>query len=153
MHTQQLNVEVLMQVPPGQFAITFAAAGNIDSGMLFQYIICKIPSIPIYLTIYSSLMHAEPIMVSTDPDTADLIEQSAFIALPVSLFEEINTTDVGVFFTFYETAALFPLRGDLPDNFTVGTSVIGAAVAGEIFQNLSEPIVITLQMLNEVGPI
>ena len=91
-------------------------------------------------------------MVSTDSETADLLTGvSAFIALPVSLFEEINTTDVGIFFTFYETAALFPLRGDLPDNFTVGTTVIGATVAGEVFQNLSEPIVIILQLSDEVG--
>ena len=105
------------------------------------------------LTIYASLMYAESVMVSTDPETADLTGLSAFIALPVSLFEEINTTDVGIFFTFYETAALFPLRGDILDNFTVGTTIIGATVAGEMFQNLSEPNIIILQLLDEVGPI
>ena len=91
-------------------------------------------------------------MVSTDPETADLLTSpSAFIALPVSLFEDINTTDVGIFFTFYDTAALFPLRGDQPDNFTVGTNVIGATVAGEIFENLSDPINVILQLSDEVG--
>ena len=38
------------------------------------------------LTIYASLMYAESVMVSTDPETADLTGLSAFIALPVSLF-------------------------------------------------------------------
>ena len=106
-----------------------------------------------HIYIYIYIPRAEPVKVSTDPETADLLTSpSAFLALPVSLFEDINTTDVGIFFTFYDTAALFPLRGDQPDNFTVGTNVIGAAVAGEIIEDLSEPAIIILQLSNEVGP-
>ena len=113
---------------------------------IYMYIYAKECLSPVRFT------YTESVMVSTDPETADINDPSAFIALPVSLFEEVNTTDVGIFFTFYDTAALFPLRDNLLDNFTVGTSVIGATVAGEIFENLSDPIIIILQLSNEVGP-
>ena len=115
-------------------------------------LVCYTKIIPRMFLMFTSPMHAETVIVSTDPETADIDGLAAFIALPVSLFEEVNTTDVGIFFTFYETAALFPLRGDLLDNFTVGTNVIGATVAGEVFENLSDPIIIILQLSDEVGP-
>ena len=110
-----------------------------------------------HFPVYTFLIRAEPVTVSTDTETEDLsTDQSALIALPAILFEEINATDVGIFFTFYERPVLFPLRGNLTVEVNVtraiGTTVIGATVAGQIFANLSEPIVIILRLLDEVGP-
>ena len=74
-------------------------------------------------------------------------DQDASIFLPPSLFEELgNAAEVGVGFTFYETAALFPLPEGSPSNLTIGSSVIGALVGGQSFSNLSDPVTIFLRL-------
>ena len=74
-------------------------------------------------------------------------DQDASISLPPSLFEELgNATEVGVGFTFYETAALFPLPEGSPSNLTIGSSVIGALVDGQSFSNLRDPVTIFLRL-------
>ena len=74
-------------------------------------------------------------------------DQDASISLPPSLFAELgNATEVGVGFTFYETAALFPLPEGSPSNLTVGSSVIGALVGGQSFSNLRDPVTIFLRL-------
>ena len=77
--------------------------------------------------------------------TSTLSEAS--ISLPPSLFAELeNATEVGVGFTFYETAALFPLPEGSPSNLTIGSSVIGALVGGQSFSNLRDPVTIFLRL-------
>ena len=74
-------------------------------------------------------------------------DQGASISLPPSLFAELeNATEVGVVFTFYETAALFPLPEGSPSNLTVGSSVIGALVGGQSFSDLRDPVTIFLRL-------
>ena len=74
-------------------------------------------------------------------------DQDASIALPASLFRELgNIAEVGIGFTFYEMAALFPLPEGSPSNITIGSSVIGALVAGQNFTNLSDPVNIFLRL-------
>ena len=87
-------------------------------------------------------------MVRNDAATNTLQEdQDASILLPPSLFAELrNATETGVGFTFYETAALFPLPEDSPSNLTIGSHVIGAFVAGQNFSNLSDPVTIFLRL-------
>ena len=72
--------------------------------------------------------------------------QDASIALPASLFRELNTTEVGIGFTFYEMAALFLLPEGSPSNITIGSPVIGALVAGQNFTDLSDPVNIFLRL-------
>ena len=74
-------------------------------------------------------------------------DQDASIYLPPSLFAELeNATEVGVGFTFYETAALFPLPEGSPSNLTIGSSVIGALVGSQSFSNLHDPVTIFLRL-------
>ena len=64
------------------------------------------------------------------------------ISLPASLFERIGDQgDVGLVVTYYDAGSLFP---------DVETAVIGALVANSTFSNLSEPIRITLPLLQSV---
>ena len=76
--------------------------------------------------------------------------QAASVALPPSLFSQVADTSVGIGFTFYETAALFPLPDDSPDNLTIASAVIGALVAGQSFSNLTDPAIIFLQLTGQV---
>ena len=80
-------------------------------------------------------------------------DQDAAISLPPSLFAEldlVNTTEVGIGFTFYETAALFPLPEGSPSNLTIGSSVIGALVGGQSFSDLQDPVIILLHLTSQV---
>ncbi len=81
-------------------------------------------------------------------------EETAFIFLSESLFEDIvnegNESDVSLFFTFYETPVLFPLGSATPPTITVGSAIIGATISGQEIQNLTDPITIFLELVNEV---
>ena len=86
-------------------------------------------------------------LVANDTTTTLPEIQAASIFLPPSLFAELeNTTKVGIGFTFYETAALFPLPDGSPSNLTIASAVIGALVAGQNFFNLPEPVNISLHL-------
>lgn len=79
--------------------------------------------------------------------------QNAFIALPQSLFadlELVNTMTVGIGFTFYETAALFPWPEGFPSNLTIGSPVIGAFVASQNVSDLREPVIIIFRLTQPV---
>ncbi len=81
--------------------------------------------------------------------------QSAFIFLPVSLFEnfstEGNTSQIGLFFTFYEQPVFFPLSDDgNGSDFSVGSAVIGASVSDREVRNLSEGVTISVRPFYEV---
>ena len=70
------------------------------------------------------------------------------INLPRSLFERLNSTTVDVFFTFYESPVLFPLRGG--SNGIIGTPVIGATVVGFQISGLEENVTAIFQLKNSV---
>ena len=70
------------------------------------------------------------------------------INLPRSLFERLNSTTVDVFFTFYESPVLFPLRGG--SNGTIGTPVIGATVVGFQISGVEENVTAIFQLKNSV---
>ena len=85
---------------------------------------------------------------STLPD-----DQNASIALPQSLLadlELVNTMMVGIGFTFYETAALFPLSEGSPSDLNIGSPVIGAFVASQNVSDLHDPIIIILRLTQPV---
>ena len=75
----------------------------------------------------------------------------ALISLPSSLIALVETEDVNVIFTYYDTPTLFPLPREARSNLTVGSAVIGAIVANHSFVNLSEPVVILLRLLEFVS--
>ena len=80
-------------------------------------------------------------------------DQDVSISLPPSLFAKLdlmNTTEVGIGFTFYETAALFPLPEGSPSNLTIGSSVIGAFVAGQSFSDVQDPVIIYFRLTHQV---
>lgn len=85
----------------------------------------------------------ETIVNATLLDEATLPDhQNASIALPQSLFadlELVNTMTVGIGFTFYETAALFPLPEESPSNLNIGSPGIGAFVASQNVSDLCDP--------------
>ena len=81
--------------------------------------------------------------------TTTLLDAS--VSLVPSLFAELgSTTEVGLGFTFYETAVLFPLREGSPSNLTIGSAVIGALVAGQSFSNLYDPVTVFLHLTQPV---
>ena len=98
--------------------------------------------------LYSVSVSAGDGTITTLPE-----DQDAAISLPPSLFAEldlVNTTEVGIGFTFYETAALFPLPEGSPSNLTIGSSVIGALVGGQSFSDLQDPVIILLHLTRQV---
>ena len=107
-----------------------------------------------YLDSQISCLHS--VIVSNDRTattmTALPVDQDASIILPASLFQRTTTEVVGIGFTFYETAAFFPLPEDSPFNRTVGSPVIGALVVpGRFnFSDLSENVTIFLRLTQTV---
>ena len=90
-------------------------------------------------------------LVTNDTATTLLEDQDASVSLRPSLFAEVgSTTEVGIGFTFYETAALFPLPESSPSNLTIGSAVIGALVAGQSITNLRDPVTIFLHLTQPV---
>ena len=75
----------------------------------------------------------------------------ARISLPPTLFEQAADAEVGLAFTFYESSNLFPLANGSRSGAIIGTSVIGALVAGKAVVDLEDPVVITLTLLDDVS--
>ena len=80
-------------------------------------------------------------------------DQSPSIALPPSLFNNLITRDVGVFFTHYSTAVFFPLAEGTREDIVIGTSVIGASVANVTVRNLENNITVVFQLQNTVSTV
>ena len=76
------------------------------------------------------------------------------ITLPPTLFDQVfdqaSNEDVGLAFTFYESSNLFPLANGTDGGVIVGSSVIGAIVAGKPVLNLPDPVIIVLPLLDPV---
>ena len=76
------------------------------------------------------------------------------ISLPPTLFDQVfdpaSNEDVGLAFTFYESSNLFPLANGTGRPAVIGTSVIGAIVAGKPVLDLIDPVVIVLPLLDSV---
>ena len=76
------------------------------------------------------------------------------ISLPPTLFDQVfdpaSNEDVGLAFTFYESSNLFPLANGTGRLTVIGTSVIGAIVAGKPVLDLIDPVVIVLPLLDLV---
>lgn len=71
------------------------------------------------------------------------------IFLPPVVFENLTTSAVGLLFTYYRSASLFPLRKQSKTDQTfVASPVIGASLAesGEIY-SLPEPIILVLPVM------
>ena len=78
---------------------------------------------------------------------------TASVELPPSLFGLLPSilTDVGIFFTVYKSASLFPIV-DSTSSAEVSPLVIGITVAtGQQIRNLTDPIVLNFSMPNKVG--
>ena len=107
-----------------------------------------------YLDGQISCLHS--VIVSNDRTattmTALPVDQDAFIILPASLFQRTTSEVVGIGFTFYETAAFFPLSEDSPFNRVIGSPVIGALVVpGRFnFSDLGENVTIFLRLTQTV---
>ena len=104
----------------------------------------------IHTSCYLLFLHL--VLVSTENSTITE-SQDASISIPSSLFAElelVNATKVGMGFTFYETATLFPLPEGSPSDLTIGSPVIGALVAGQSFSDLQDPVMIFLRLTSQV---
>lgn len=77
------------------------------------------------------------------------------ISLPPTLFDQVfdpvSNEDVGLAFTFYESANLFPLANGTNSLSVIGSSVIGAIVAGKPVLDLIDPVVIVLPLQDQVS--
>ena len=73
------------------------------------------------------------------------------IVLPSSLFMNLTTRDVGVFFTHYATPVFFPLAEGTRPDIVIGTSVIGASVANVTVRNLENNITVVFQLRTNVS--
>ena len=85
---------------------------------------------------------------STVLTMSSLSELRASVELPPSLFSSIssNITDVGIFFTVYKTASLFPIV-DSSGGVEVSPLVIGVTVATEEqITNLTDPVVLNFSI-------
>ena len=74
------------------------------------------------------------------------------IELPSEVYELINSDkDIGIFYTLYQKPSLFPVTGDFDrEGYTVGSPVVGAAIAEMDISDLLDPVVIKLQTSIEV---
>ena len=68
------------------------------------------------------------------------------IYLPPNVFNQLNSTDVGLLYSFYDTPMLFPLRVDTENNYPeIASPVIGVSLAqAEPVVNLTEDIVMVV---------
>ena len=80
-------------------------------------------------------------------------DQSPRIALPPSLFMNLITRDVGVFFAHYTTAVFFPLAEGTQSDIRIGTSVIGASVANVTVRNLENNITGVFKLQDTVSTV
>ena len=107
---------------------------------------------PLLICTSCYLLFLHLVLVSTENSTITE-SQDASISIPSSLFAElelVNATKVGMGFTFYETATLFPLPEGSPSDLTIGSPVIGALVAGQSFSDLQDPVMIFLRLTSQV---
>ena len=91
---------------------------------------------------------------NTSTDSSPL-KLTASVALPSSLFNSIkatsNLTYVGIFFSIYKTASLFPLANHVLNGITVVPLVIGVTVVGVMTNNLTDPVVLNFTIPNKVS--
>ena len=91
---------------------------------------------------------------SSVPTMSFLSKQTASVELPPSLFHSISsnlTADVGIFFTVYRTASLFPIS-ESSGVIMVSPLVIGVTVAmGQQIRNLNDPVVLNFSLPNTVS--
>ena len=73
------------------------------------------------------------------------------ITLPPSLFTNLTSPHVGVFFTYYPTAVFFPLAQGTHSDIIIGTPVIGASVANVTVRELKENVTVVFQLQNTVS--
>ena len=72
---------------------------------------------------------------------------AANVQLPPETFENISDPSVGLVFTVYQVGSLFPVESAMRDEgFIVGSLVLGVSVAEMSVANLSQPVVVTLQI-------
>ena len=80
---------------------------------------------------------------------------TASVVLPPSMFSSIAVansnilTNIGIFFSTYKTASLFPLT-NASNNITVIPHVIGVTIVAGMTNNLTDPIVISFTIPNMV---
>ena len=65
------------------------------------------------------------------------------------MFKNMNTSTIGLLFTYYRSASLFPVQKKSKNDRTfVASPVVGASLAGiEEVHSLSKPIVLTLPIM------
>ena len=77
----------------------------------------------------------------------DFTNLSLIIELTGEVFVNTSKEELGLVFSAYQVATLFPLAADsVREGYRVGSPVLGASVAGAVIANLSEPVTITFQV-------
>ena len=77
-------------------------------------------------------------------------ESVSSIQLPPSIFDDTDSgEDVGLVFTYYDTASLFPLDAENSTTL-VASNIIGAIIGNKTVANLKENITILLPLKNLV---
>ena len=75
------------------------------------------------------------------------------IQLPSSLFETLadkEASELGLWFSLHKSAIFFPHPDTAAENGSVSTPVVSATLGGHHVEDLEEPVVITLRLLNQV---
>ena len=75
-------------------------------------------------------------------------EEIGLALLPASLFESFTDNEIGIFFSFYENALLFPVDG-VSNATRIGSPVVAATVVvGEqtSFNYLREPVTVAVRL-------
>ena len=75
-------------------------------------------------------------------------EEIGLALLPASLFENLNDTMLGLFFSVYESASFFPVAG-VPNTTRIGSPVVAATVVTTeqtSFPDLREPVIIVVRL-------
>ena len=82
------------------------------------------------------------------------IPLTASVHLPPSLFKSIptNMTNIGIFFSIYKTASLFPLDNS-SSSTKVSPLIVGVTVVGFQITNITDPVVLNFTIPNEVRSI
>ena len=88
-------------------------------------------------------------VATSEPESNDFLFYSNLsVIIPPDAFHEIeDQNETGIFFSFYLIPSLFPVSSK---DLVVGSPVVAASIAGHQLSNLSTPVVITLQMLQEI---
>ena len=124
--------------------VTFSVSS--DSGKQYMHL-CMLCALTL-----SSFLTGTLFSNTTKASYANSSDNTAVsISLPPSVFQELNTSEIGLVFTMYNSSVMFPSANTTAGPFRVASTVVGATVAGYTFHNLSDNVTIVLRLHESVS--